>query len=114
MGLDGGLERLGFSHEERVQILLSGLKHANDLTNEHKSQVKLSVGKDSSQRKKIGFPTIEKESPNIVGEIRILKNIRRVFWRNISEISFKLIEIPFLEIVENVSRLIELDGNLHD
>lgn len=114
MGLDGGLERLGFSHEERVQILLSGLKHANDLTNEHKSQVKLSVGKDSSQRKKIGFPTIEKESPNIVGEIRIIKNIRRVFWRNISEISFKLIEIPFLEIVENVSRLIELDGNLHD
>ena len=114
MGLDGGLERLGFSHEERVHILLSGLKYANDLTNEHKSQVKLSVGKDSSQRKKIGFPTILKETPNIEGEIRIIKNIRRVFWRNISEISFKLIEVPFLEILKNVSKLIQLDDSLHD
>ena len=113
MGLDGGLERLGFPHEERVGILLSGLKIANDLTNEHKSQVKLSVGKDSSQRKKIGFPTIMKESPEVKGEIRIIKNIRRIFWRNISEISFKLIEVPFLEILETISQHVDI-SNMDD
>lgn len=112
MGLDGGLERLGIPKEERVQILLTGLKIANDLTSEHKSQVTLSVGKDKDKRKKIGFPTIMKESPEVTDEIRIIKNIRRIFWRNISPMSYKLIEIPFMEIVEKVSQLIELDKKL--
>lgn len=114
MGLDGGLETLGIPREERVQILLSGLKIANDLTNEHKSQVTLSVGKDRNQRKKIGFPTIEKESPEVAGEIRIIKNIRRIFWGNITPMSYKLIEIPFLEILKMVSQLIEMDTSLHE
>lgn len=114
MGLDGGLERLGIPREERVQILLSGLKIANDLTSEHKSQVTLSVGKDKDKRKKIGFPTIVKESPEVTGEIRIIKNIRRIFWGNITPISYKLIEIPFLEILENASQLIEIDASLQE
>ena len=114
MGLDGGLERLGISREERVQILLSGLKIANDLTNEHKSQVTLSVGKDKGKMKKIGFPTIVKETPEVKGEIQIIKNIRRIFWNNISPMSYKLIEIPFLEILENVSQLLEIDTSLQE
>ena len=114
MGLDGGLERLGIPKEERVQILLSGLKIANDLTSEHKSQVTLSVGKDKDKRKKIGFPTIMKETPEVSSEIRIIKNIRRIFWRNISPMSYKLIEIPFMEIVEKVSQLIEMDTSLQE
>jgi len=112
MALDGGLERLNFPKPTREMILLSGLKIANDLTSEHKSQVKLSIGKDKSNRKKTGFPTIVKDSPNVRGEIQIIKNIHQLFWRNISPMSYKLIEIPFLEILEEVSQLISYDGEL--
>ena len=112
MALDGGLERMNLEKPVRERILLSGLKIANDLTNEHKSQVKLSIGKDSNKRKKIGFPTIEKDSPNVVKEIRIIRNIHRTFWRNITTTSYKLIEIPFLQILEEVSQLLKMGDGL--
>lgn len=109
MGLDGGLEGLNIPKKERERILLSGLKIANDLTSEHKSQVKLSIGKERSNRKKIGFPTIMRDSPHVEGEIQTIKHIHRIFWRNITSISYKLIEIPFMEIMEEVSQLLLLD-----
>ena len=114
MALEGWFERLGFSPEERFKILSEGLKMANDLSHEHLSQIKLSVSKNSSNRKKTGLPTLLKESPEIDGEIRIIKTIRMMFWRDISKMSYQLIEIPFLEMMEEISTLIGYDTKLND
>ena len=112
MALDGGLERLNIPKSTRETILLSGLRIANDFTSEHISQVKLSVGKDKSNRKKTGFPTIVKDSPHVEGEIQIIKHIHQIFWRNITSMSYNLIEIPFLEMVDEISQLLQMDGGL--
>ena len=116
MALEGMLDYLEFSVNEREKILFSGLAKSDDNTQEHKNQIAKSLKTSKDDKNKIGAPYILKSAPKVNKQIRNIKNIKNVFWRSMDRTSYQLIKLPFMSLINMISpKLLKFydKGNQH-
>ncbi|PWB87888.1 hypothetical protein [Methanobrevibacter thaueri] len=107
LALEGGLDHYGFNEDQRRKILFDALILADDYNSGHRAQIESSINKDKNNVRKKGFQHLEKNYPQLKEQLNVIYNIKHLFWRMHDSVDYKLMEIPYLELVNTLSKYIQ-------